>query len=220
MTIPASGQIRLSSNLGQEVGYTNGMEVSLNANRIRSLIPGRSSGAQSRFNDYRGKEASKVAVIVCEEEGSTTFDRHGICVEDGIPWNFYNVNYPAFGSNPNGGFGSSGGMLSNVYLLGMTYYGFPASGTPNLTVYYDSAYTHPDTQARYAFWEYEAGGTMEYKDIQATTYNGGPNIITSQGPNTRSIEGLNWSNQSTPFFNPLGTTFLTGDVVKFWFVIN
>ena len=56
MPLPSSGAISLDQ-MHVEVGGTSGTTCSINDSDIRGLIPGRASGALSRFSDFHGRSA-------------------------------------------------------------------------------------------------------------------------------------------------------------------
>ena len=60
MPLPSSGNAISLDQMHVEVGGTSGTTCSINDSDIRGLIPGRASGALSRFSDFHGRSASHV----------------------------------------------------------------------------------------------------------------------------------------------------------------
>ena len=58
MPLPSSGNAISLDQMHVEVGGTSGTTCSINDSDIRGLIPGRASGALSRFSDFHGRSAS------------------------------------------------------------------------------------------------------------------------------------------------------------------
>ena len=199
MTLQSSGQIKFS-----EIASEFGGSAPHSLSEVYGRANGIPSSGEISASDLYG--ASSTAFITTGEQAHTTYDRHGFLATTGIPYH-PSTPPPACGSTTTSDFFTTGGAgLSGVKIVGITYYGYPASGTPNLELWYDNTLTTPPGTATL---NVKVGSVTQTKLI--STYTG---TSTGYGNHT----GLGWTNSGT-WFNGFssGNVWASGQSMEVWF---